>query len=94
MVIYRVPSAYLTDYQMVGQRLQVLMDMKRKDIDAQEQRDLAHLMAIQEATRLQRNYDYNKETEFLRQYAFNESIREQRLVQRASAAGLYIDRYI
>lgn len=94
MVIYRVPSAYLTDYQMVGQRLQVLMDYKRKDIDQQEMRELAHLMAIQEATRLQRNYDYDKQTEFLRLYAFGESIKEQRLVQRASAIGLNIDRYI
>ncbi len=94
MVIYRVPSAYLTDYQMVGQRLQVLMDYKRKDIDQQEMRELAHLMAIQEAIRLQRNYDYDKQTEFLRLYAFGESIKEQRLVQRASAVGLNIDRYI
>jgi hypothetical protein len=94
VVIYRVPSAYLTDYQMVGQRLQVLMDYKRKDIDQQEMRELAHLMAIQEAIRLQRNYDYDKQTEFLRLYAFGESIKEQRLVQRASAVGLNIDRYI
>jgi len=94
MVIYRVPHAYLNDYQMIGQRLQVLMDMKRKDIDEQEQRELAHLMAIQEATRLQRNYNYDKDTEFLRLYAFGESIKEQRLVQRASAVGLRIDRYI
>ena len=94
MVIYRVPHAYLNDYAMIGQRLQVLMDMKRKDIDAQEQRDLAHLLSIQEAHRLLRNYNYDKDTEFLRQYAFGESIREQRLVQRASAVGLHIDRYI
>jgi hypothetical protein len=79
---------------MVGQRVQVLNDYKRKDIDEQEMREAAHLLAIQEATRLQRNYDYNKQTEFLRQYAFAESIREQRLVQRASAVGLNIDRYI
>ena len=94
MVIYRVPHAYLNDYQMIGQRVQVLMDMKRKEIDQQEMREMAHLMEIQEATRLQRNYNYDKDTEFLRQYAFAESIREQRLVQRASAVGLHIDRYI
>jgi hypothetical protein len=94
MVIYRVPHAYLNDYAMIGQRLQVLMDMKRKDIDAQEQRDLAHLLSIQEAHRLLRNYNHDKDTEFLRQYAFGEGIREQRLVQRAGAVGLHIDRYI
>jgi hypothetical protein len=94
MVIYRVPHAYLNDYQMIGQRLQVLMDMKRRDIDYQEQIELSKLMAIQEAHRLLRNYNYDKDTEFLRQYAYGESIREQRLVQRASAIGMNIDRYI
>jgi len=79
---------------MIGQRLQVLMDMKRKDIDYHEQLELAKLLAIQEAHRLLRNYNYDKDTEFLRQYAYGESIREQRLVQRASAIGLHIDRYI
>ena len=94
MVIYRVPHAYLNDYQMIGQRVQVLMDMKRRDNEEQKIREMANLLALQEAARLQRNYDYNKQTEFLRQYAFGESIREQRLVQRASAVGLHIDRYI
>lgn len=94
MVIYRVPHAYLNDYAMVGQRLQVLMDAKRQDIDHQEQLELSKLLAMQEAHRLLRNYNYEKDTEFLRQYAFAESVREQRLVQRASTAGLYIDRYI
>lgn len=79
---------------MIGQRVQVLMDMKRTDIEEQKVREMANLMAIQEATRLRRNYNYDKDTEFLRQYAFGESIREQRLVQRASAVGLHIDRYI
>jgi len=79
---------------MIGQRLQVLMDMKRRDNEEQKIREMANLLALQEAARLQRNYNYNKDTEFLRQYAFGESIREQRLVQRASAVGLHIDRYI
>jgi hypothetical protein len=94
MVIYRVPHAYLNDYQMIGQRVQVLMDMKRRDIEEHKIREMANLMAIQEANRLQRNYNYDKDTEFLRQYAFGESIKEQRLVQRASAIGMNIDRYI
>jgi hypothetical protein len=94
MVVYRVPHAYLNDYQMIGQRVQVLMDMKRRDIEEHKIREMANLMAIQEAARLQRNYNYDKDTEFLRQYAYGESIREQRLVQRASAIGMNIDRYI
>jgi hypothetical protein len=79
---------------MIGQRVQVLMDMKRRDIEEHKIREMANLMAIQEANRLLRNYNYDKDTEFLRQYAFGESIREQRLVQRASAIGMNIDRYI
>ena len=94
MVIYRVPHAYLDDYAMIGQRVQVLMDMKRRDIEEQKIREMANLMAMQEAIRLLRNYNYSKDTEFLRQYAFGESIREQRKIQRASAVGLHIDRYI
>ena len=94
MVVYRVPHAYLNDYQLIGQRLQVLMDMKRRDIDYHEQLELSKLLAVQEAHRLLRNYNYDKDTEFLRQYAYGESIREQRLVQRASAIGMNIDRYI
>jgi 3-oxoacyl-ACP reductase-like protein len=94
VVIYRVPHSYLNDYAMIGQRLQVLMDTKRKDIDQQEQQEIAKLLAIQESHRLLRNYNYDKDTEWLRQYAFAESIREQRLVQIASSVGLYIDRYI
>ena len=94
MVVYRVPHEYLNGYQLNDQRLQVLMDMKRKDIDYQEQLELSKLLVLQEAHRLLRNYNYDKDTEFLRQYAYGESIREQRLVQRASAIGMNIDRYI
>jgi hypothetical protein len=94
MVIYRVPYAYLNDYEMIGQRVQVLMDMKRRDIEEQKIREITNLLALQEATRLQRNYNYDKDTEFLRQYAFGEGIKEQRKIQRASAVGLRIDRYI
>jgi hypothetical protein len=94
MVIYRVPHAYLTDYAMVGQRQQVLNEHKRKDIDYQEQIELAKLMAIQEGHRLLRSYNYAKDTEFLNQYAFAESLKEQRLIRRAGAAAFYIDRYI
>jgi hypothetical protein len=94
MVIYRVPHAYLNDYEMIGQRLQVLTDMKRRDIDHQEQLELSKLMAIQEGHRLLRNYNYDKDTEFLRQYAYGESIKEQRLIKRSSAIGMNIDRYI
>lgn len=79
---------------MVGQQLQVLMDYKRRDNEEQKIREMVNLMALQEAARLQRNYNYSKDTEFLRQYAYGESIREQRLIQRASAVGLHIDRYI
>lgn len=94
MIVYRVPSAYLTDYAQVGQHQQVLANYKRQDAEIQNYNELVKLLTIQEGYRLLRNYNYIKDTEFLNQYAFAESIKEQRLVQRASAVGLYIDRYI
>ncbi len=94
MVIHRVPHAYLVDYAQVSQRQQWIMEMKRRDIDYQEQLEMTKLLAIQEGHRLLRNFNYVKDTEWLNQYAFAESIREQRLIQRASAVGMNIDRYI
>ena len=94
MVIYRVPSALLTDYAQVGQHQQLLAKYKQRDYEAQHQIDQAKLLSVQEAHRLMRNYLYAKETEFLSQYTFAESIKEQRLIQRAGSVGLNIDRYI
>lgn len=94
MVVYRVPSAYLTDYALVGQHAQTLAKYKLQDHDYQHQLDAAKLLSIQEANRILRNFNYMKDTEFLNQYAFAESIKEQRLIQRAGSVGLYIDRYI
>ena len=94
MIIHRVPTALLTDYTHVSQHLQMLAKYKQQDFDHQKQIEAAKLVAIQEAHRLLKNYNYMKDTEFLNQYAFAESIKEQRLIQRASSVGLYIDRYI
>ena len=94
MVVYRVPSAYLTDYAQVGQHHQLLAQHKREDMSRDHAAEYAKLLSIQEANRILRNYNYMKDTEFLNQYAFAESIKEQRLIQRAGSVGLYIDRYI
>ena len=94
MVIYRVPSSYLVDYAQVGQHFQMLAKYKRVDAEQQQYMEYTKLLSIQEGYRLLRNYNYMKETEFLNQYAFAESIKEQRLIQRASSVGMYIDRYI
>ena len=94
MIIHRVPSALLTDYTHVSQHLQMLAKYKHEDFDHQHQLDAAKLLSIQEGHRLLKNYNYMKDTEFLNQYAYNESVKEQNLIQRASSVGLYIDRYI
>lgn len=52
------------------------------------------LLAIQEATRLLRNYNYQKDTEFIRNYEFYESIKEQRLLARHTVKGVFLDRYV
>jgi hypothetical protein len=94
MIVYRVPSSLLTDYAQVGQHQQVLAKYKRQDAELQNYNELVKLISMQEGLRLLRNYNYMKDTEFLTQYAYAESIKEQRLVQRAASVGLYIDRYI
>ena len=82
------------DYAQVGQHQQVLAKYKRQDAELEKHNELVKLLTIQEGYRLLKNYNYIKDTEFLTQYAYAESIKEQRLIKRASSVGLYIDRYI
>jgi hypothetical protein len=94
MIIHRVSNAALTDHAQVGYHLLTLAKYKRVDFEYQLQLEAEKLSAMQESRRLLRNYNYMKDTEFLTQYAFSESIKEQRLLRRADSLGLYIDQYI
>lgn len=52
------------------------------------------LHALQEAHRLMRNYNYQKDTEWIKNYEFYESIKEQRLLSMHTVRGIFIDRYV
>lgn len=94
MVIPRVSSTLLYEVSQVSQRMVEInksIAERNREIDENEQ---AKLVSIQEANRLIRNYNYMKDTEFLRNYEFYESIKEQRVLARATVRGIFVDRYI
>ena len=94
MVIPRVSSTLLYEVSQISQRMVEInksVAERNREINEQEK---AKLLSIQEANRLIRNYDYMKDTEFLRNYEFYESIKEQRVLARATVRGIFVDRYI
>jgi hypothetical protein len=52
------------------------------------------LIGHQEAIRIQRNVNYQKDTEELRQVAYYEGVKEQRLLAKSTVRGIFIDRYV
>jgi hypothetical protein len=52
------------------------------------------LIGNQEAIRIMRNVNYQKDTEELRQYAYYEGVKEQQLLARSTVRGIFIDRYV
>jgi hypothetical protein len=94
MVIPRVSSTLLNEVGHLSQRLAEINKYqaeKNRETNHQEQ---SKMLAVQEAHRLLRNYNYQKDTELLRNYEFYESIKEQRLLARSTVRGVFIDRYI
>ena len=94
MVIPRVSSTLLYEVSQVSQRMAEInksVAERNREIDENEQ---AKLISIQEANRLIRNYNYMKDTEFIRNYEFYESIKEQRVLARSTVRGIFVDRYI
>ncbi len=94
MVIPRVSATLLAEVSQVSQRsVEITKSIaeKNRENNYQEQ---SKLLALQEANRLLRNYNYQKDTEFLRNYEFYESIKEQRLLARSTVRGVFVDRYV
>jgi hypothetical protein len=52
------------------------------------------LLGNQEAIRIMRNVNYQKDTEELRQYVYHESAKELKLLARSTVRGIFIDRYV
>ncbi len=94
MVIPRVSSTLLKEVSMDQLRsywVKARIDEMNREKLAQEQ---IKLYGHQEAIRIMRNQNYQKDTEELRQYAFYEGVKEQRLLARSTVRGIFIDRYV
>jgi len=94
MVIPRVSQTLLREVSQVSQRsveVTKYFAEKNREKNYQEQ---SKLLALQESHRLLRNYNYKKDTEFLNNYEFYESIKEQRLLARSTVRGIFVDRYV
>ena len=64
---------------------------QNSDTNYQEQQ---RINQVNETRRLLRNYNYQKDTEWIKNYEFYESIKEQRLLARHTVRGIFIDRYV
>lgn len=94
MIIPRISSTLLQEVSQHSYRVVALNDSiaeRNREINQQE---LAKLVSAQEANRLLKNFNYMKDTEFIRNYEFYESIREQRLLARSTVKGVFLDRYV
>jgi hypothetical protein len=94
MVIPRVSATLLYEVSQTSQRAVEINKSLAEQHRQENYEEQSKLLAIQEATRLLRNYNYQKDTEFLRNYEFYESIKEQRLLARNTVRGIFVDRYI
>lgn len=94
MVIPRVSSTLLKAASMDQLRsywVKEYIDEVNREKQVEEQ---SKLYGHQEAIRVMKNYNYMKDTEQLRYYAFNEGVKEQRLLNNSTVRGIFIDRYV
>ena len=94
MIIPRVSSTLLKEVSMdqlrsywVKERID---EMNREKLVEEQSKLLGH----QEAIRIMRNIQYERDTLDLRQYAYYEGLKEQRLLARSTVRGIFIDRYV
>jgi hypothetical protein len=93
MVIPKIPSTLLhevSQWSIRNDQAQRWQAQENREDNWEEQ---SKLLALQESHRLLRNYNYQKDTEWIRNYEFYESIKEQRLLARSTVRGIFIDRY-
>jgi len=94
MIIPRVSSTLLKAVSMdqcrsywVKERLD---EMNREKLVEEQSKLIGH----QEAIRIMRNIQYERDTQDLRQMAYYEGMKEQRLLARSTVRGIFIDRYV
>ena len=94
MIIPRISSTLLKEVSMDQLRsywVKNRIDEENREKLVEEQ---VKLIGHQEAIRIQRNVNYQKDTEELRQYAYYEGVKEQRLLAKSTVRGIFIDRYV
>lgn len=92
--IPRIPSTLLHEVSQVSQRYAEVQRYYAEKNREQNWEELSKLLALQEANRLLRNYNYMKDTEEIRQYVLSEGVKEQRLLNSYKVRGIFTDRYV
>ena len=92
--IPRLPSTLLHEVSQVSQRYAEVQRYHAERNREQNWEELSKLLALQEANRLLRNYNYAKDTEEIRQYVLSEGVKEQRLLNSYKVRGIFTDRYV
>jgi hypothetical protein len=92
--IPRIPSTLLHEVTQVSQRYAEIQRYHAEQNREQNWEELSRILALQEANRLLRNYNYMKDTEEIRQYVLSEGIKEQRLLNSFRVRGIFTDRYV
>lgn len=92
--IPRIPSTLLHEVSQVSQRYAEVQRYHAEKNREQNWEEQSRILALQEANRLLRNYNYMKDTEEIRQYVLSEGIKEQRLLNSYRVRGIFTDRYV
>jgi|688.fasta_scaffold45388_3 hypothetical protein len=94
MPIARIPNSLLQEvgqWSLIRSEINKTIAEQNNHANYQQQQRIDQL---HEARRILRNYHYQKDTEWIRNYEFYESIKEQRLLARHTVRGIFVDRYV
>jgi hypothetical protein len=94
MIIPRISSTLLKEVSLDSLRSYWVKNTIDEDNRQRLEEEQFKLLGNQEAIRIMRNINYQKDTEELRQYAYFEGMKEQKLLARSTVRGIFIDRYV
>jgi hypothetical protein len=94
MIIPRISSTLLREVSLDSLRSYWVKNTIDEDNREKLVEEQLKLLGNQEAIRIMRNVNYQKDTEELRQYAYYEGMKEQKLLARSTVRGIFIDRYV
>jgi hypothetical protein len=94
MIIPRISSTLLREVSLDTLRSYWVKNTIDEDNRERLVEEQLKLLGNQEAIRIMRNINYQKDTEELRQYVYHESAKELKLLARSTVKGIFIDRYV